>query len=566
MSKHQNYGALNGNGHSDETDSLVSDNDAIHAPSSSSLAGIVTIGALVTLAILLSMVSNHSKTNIGLLGTSRLVHNDDTPPEDVARYYKHQLVDHFDENNTATWSNRYYQSNKYFKGAGHPIIIIVGGEGALDHGMLYPFVTEVLAKRFGAAVIEIEHRYYGQSIPLVNATSLQLLQLLTPAQAMADMVQLTKHVRDTEFTGCSPHRTSPDYCPVITVGASYPGFLSFLFRIVHGDFVDIAYASSAPLLMYAQVSDPNSYYDIVTSANDVISPGCSQAIRTTMDDMVSRIDSATSLHDAAASIGVCPHHLPSYISTKEELATTILDTVKVSFAAYNSENYPPTHHTSNYKACRVFQNTQLNTKDTLSLFFQLMLLQDKELDDDCDMTTVECNYTLHDFKEKCFDFGAYDGDDDDDESDHDDDDLWEDGMAWTFQTCTDVIFFASLSNTSFLPPHKATFVELNKRCQQDFGVTPHPTEMVDTWNYVNKLNNSSHILFVNGLQDMWAGGSVLWNVSETVVAINIEDGAHHSDLSHEGPTDQDTDDVKQAYVEIETILKKWLNEIQVKQT
>ena len=213
----------------------------------------------------------------------------------MARYYKHQLVDHFDENNTATWSNRYYQSNKYFKGAGHPIIIIVGGEGALDHGMLYPFVTEVLAKQFGAAVLEIEHRYYGQSIPLVNATSLQLLQLLTPAQAMADMVQLTKHVRDTEFTACSPDRTSPDYCPVITVGASYPGFLSFLFRIVHGDFVDIAYASSAPLLMYAQVSDPNSYYDIVTSANDRIVPGCSHAIRTTMEDMVTRMDSATSL-------------------------------------------------------------------------------------------------------------------------------------------------------------------------------------------------------------------------------------------------------------------------------
>ena len=41
-----------------------------------------------------------------------------------------------------------------------------------------------------------------------------------------------------------------------------------------------------------------------------------------------------------------------------------------------------------------------------------MLLEDKELDDDCDMTTVECNYTLHDFDEKCFDFGAYDSDDD----------------------------------------------------------------------------------------------------------------------------------------------------------
>jgi hypothetical protein len=128
--------------------------------------------------------------------------------------------------------------------------MIVGGEGALDTGMLYPFVTEVLAKKFGAAVLEIEHRFYGPYVPVENATSDELLKLLKPAQAMKDMVQLTKHVRDTDFIVCSPDRDSPNYCPIVTVGASYPGFLSFLFRIVHGDFVDISYASSAPLYMY----------------------------------------------------------------------------------------------------------------------------------------------------------------------------------------------------------------------------------------------------------------------------------------------------------------------------
>lgn len=94
------------------------------------------------------------------------------------------------------------------------------------------------------------------------------------------------------------------------------------------------------------------------------------------------------------------------------------------------------------------------------------------------------------------------GDDDDD----DDDDTWDDGMAWTFQTCTDVIFLAGLSNSSFLPEHESTYKELAKRCKDDFGaqVQPRPTEMVDTWNYVNKLNTTSHILFVNGLQGTYA--------------------------------------------------------------
>ena len=77
--------------------------------------------------------------------------------ENEACFYGEQLVDHFSSNNdntstsSTTWSNRYYKSTNYFRGPGHPIFLVVGGEGALDNGMLYPFVTQHLAPRFGAA-------------------------------------------------------------------------------------------------------------------------------------------------------------------------------------------------------------------------------------------------------------------------------------------------------------------------------------------------------------------------------------------------------------------------------
>ena len=75
--------------------------------------------------------------------------------ENEACFYDEQLVDHFCSNNhdnaSTTWSNRYYKSTNYFRGPGHPIFLVVGGEGALDNGMLYPFVTQHLAPRFGAA-------------------------------------------------------------------------------------------------------------------------------------------------------------------------------------------------------------------------------------------------------------------------------------------------------------------------------------------------------------------------------------------------------------------------------
>ena len=73
--------------------------------------------------------------------------------ENEACFYDEQLVDHFsdDDASSSTWSNRYYKSTNYFRGPGHPIFLVVGGEGALDNGMLYPFVTQHLAPRFGAA-------------------------------------------------------------------------------------------------------------------------------------------------------------------------------------------------------------------------------------------------------------------------------------------------------------------------------------------------------------------------------------------------------------------------------
>lgn len=77
-----------------------------------------------------------------------------------------QAVDHFDDDNQETWSHRYYAQSKHFKGPGHPIFLIVGGEGGNDFGFFYPFVEEHLAGRFGAFCLHPEHRYaYCISFP-----------------------------------------------------------------------------------------------------------------------------------------------------------------------------------------------------------------------------------------------------------------------------------------------------------------------------------------------------------------------------------------------------------------
>ena len=68
-----------------------------------------------------------------------------------------QIVDHNVGPASGTFPQRYYENQNYWRGPGHPIFVIFGGEGPLER-ILYPFVSEVMAKRFGAITLNPEHR------------------------------------------------------------------------------------------------------------------------------------------------------------------------------------------------------------------------------------------------------------------------------------------------------------------------------------------------------------------------------------------------------------------------
>jgi len=132
-----------------------------------------------------------------------------------AYFYDDQLVDHHDTEKHETFTQRYYQKGDYFGGPGSPIFLIFGGEDPLEN-LLYPFIYDHLAMNFDAYTFALEHRFFGVSLPVQNATNAQLAQLLTPDQALWDAVRFIQHKR--RELGCSLNRESPHYCPVITVG------------------------------------------------------------------------------------------------------------------------------------------------------------------------------------------------------------------------------------------------------------------------------------------------------------------------------------------------------------
>jgi hypothetical protein len=78
-------------------------------------------------------------------------------------------------------------------------------------------------------VIEAEHRFYGESVP-VPPYSTQRLQLLTPQQSLADTARFILFIKN---------QYNIPNAKVVTFGGSYPGWLSAMMRIRLEDLLNV---------------------------------------------------------------------------------------------------------------------------------------------------------------------------------------------------------------------------------------------------------------------------------------------------------------------------------------
>lgn len=455
---------------------------------------------------------------------------------DEPLFFHDQLVDHNDES-AGKYSQRYYESTDHFKGPGHPIFIILGGEDELDQ-ILYPFISDTLGRRFGAYTVNPEHRFYGESQPVANPTNEDLRELLTPAQALNDFVRLLRH-KQAEF-GCGP-RGTPEYCPVMSVGASYPGFLAVLMRIDHSEVVDIGYGSSAPLNLYSHRTSQYAYFEKVTEVADRASPGCADAVRDTLMDVRESIlrtrDSTEDLASLAADLGVCTVSIPDYIDTAELFAQELFMIIAAHFAEDNMGYYPPTPDQDLIQGCKIFQDTKKDAMGRVSAF-----LRRREGFEKCFDMKSELPPGPHGTISASDWSGTGDGNS---------------GLMWDFQGC-DLIQECGMSEKSMFVPRDWSLDWLTSHCEDRFGVTPDPKELRRQFHFED-LSKQTRILFTNGLSDGWSAASITVE-SDHFKVVNMPNGAHHSDLTHNGPSDADTPDIKDAHVRITKIVSDWLDE------
>lgn len=98
------------------------------------------------------------------------------------------------------------------------------------------YVYEI-AQQHNGLLVNIEHRFYGESYPTPSMTTAEL-SLLSADQAMADLARLITHIKES---------LSSQDSKVITVGGSYPGNLAAWFRLKYPSVTQGSIASSAPL-------------------------------------------------------------------------------------------------------------------------------------------------------------------------------------------------------------------------------------------------------------------------------------------------------------------------------
>ena len=286
-------------------------------------------------------------------------------------------------------------------------------------------------------------------------------------------------------------------------------------------------------------------------------------ISTTLEEADALIRKMPSVEAAARSMSVCADSVPGYISNVDTLANDVMMAIGFTFADYDMGAYPPSEDLSLYKACRVFQDEDENDASRSSLervanFFRLLK----------DVGSEEEFPGLKD--RECFDLSVFLPDGDNPRIATSD---WtgagggNDGMMWDFQLCTTLVVPVGFSDESMFPTKRWTMEDLTRYCRLRYGkdiVKPRPFALVEELGFDDLVGrNASRILFTNGMRDLWSGGSYLEDQSDSILALNFENRAHHSDLTHGGPSENDTADIKEGFVTITGILEKWLDEIQV---
>lgn len=149
-----------------------------------------------------------------------------------------QPLNHFDSLNTKTFPQRFFVNDAFWERPNGPVFLYIGGEGPISEFSVLAGHHVDMAEEYGALLVALEHRFYGNSI---NPDGLETENLrdLSSQQALADLAAFHQYI--SQRFSLSHKNTW------ISFGGSYSGALSAWLRGKFPHLIYGAVASSAPV-------------------------------------------------------------------------------------------------------------------------------------------------------------------------------------------------------------------------------------------------------------------------------------------------------------------------------
>lgn len=445
---------------------------------------------------------------------------EDPTHNSTTKYYT-QIVDHFGFLTSATFQERYLVNDQHWS-PGKPIFFYAGNEGDITLFSENTGLVWDIAPDYNAMVMFAEHRYYGESLPFGSDSfkDPEHTQYLTSEQALADFAGLL-----VDFKRSTPGAANS---PVIVFGGSYGGMLASWFRMKYPNVVAGAIASSAPILQFTGITPCNSFYQIVSRDFRDASETCFQNIKTFWDTLNDTLKQQGGADKLTEMFRLCkPLESPNAYSHVQDWVLSILGNFAMIDYPYPANFLTPLPAYPINKSCE---------------FLEKSLSGDDLLKGVAAVLNFYLNYTG---SVKCLTLGSQGtsklGD-----------------KGWGYQACTEMVMpMCSSGDDNMFPPSSWDFNVFSESCQKLWGVVPRPLWIPLQYGGRN-ITAHSNIVFSNGNLDPWSGGGVTTTLSDSLIAIVIEGGAHHLDLRSSNPKDPPS--VIKARLMERSYIAKWINE------
>ncbi|GLV45531.1 uncharacterized protein CBL_02551 [Carabus blaptoides fortunei] len=430
-----------------------------------------------------------------------------------------------------TWKQRYYTNDSFYvANAGGPVFLMIGGEGEATAKWMIEGAWIDYAQRFGALCFQLEHRFYGKSMPR-DDLSTKNLQYLSSQQALADLATFIQAMNDKYTLD-----TSTKW---IVFGGSYPGSLAAWMRMKYPHLVHGAMSASGPLLAQTDFKD---YYKVVD-----------EALRTYSDECLNQVQQGTK------QIDILLRHMVGQRSVNKKFR--LCDPIEKSIENTNDVSNFYEALASNFAG--VVQYNKDNRKgksakgSNITIDTLCDIMTDDKLGSSLDRLANINSLLLDTYEQKCLDY-KYDkminelrnvstaG---------------EGARQWTYQTCTEFGFFQT---SSYLPQVFGNSFPVEffaQMCVDIFGPKFNMEYLDKATQRTNTMYGGldievDNVVFVHGSIDPWHALGITKTRDNKAPAIYIEGTAHCANMYPK--SEKDLPQLQAAREQIADLIDSWI--------